>query len=542
MKYKKILTIAFLILVSFYFFQLWRVAHNYSQSYRFGDEDAHMAGGYLILQGLKPYNGFAVNHQPLIYYFSAAVQKIFHPNTLFLFIGRHREAIFAYSIFWNILYLIIFGPIIFFFTAIFEIMRYVMLGNKVLGESLAVYPLAMLFGLAIKRLIFDKRLLTPEIIISSLSSFIAAFTLLPIWPAIFILNLMIFIANRKNRKELILQVASLIIPTIILFLFVPLKDYFRETFYYNYKYVIPNMNLDKYKFPESYIRMVLLPFAAIKNHPNFMEVAAAIFLFLYAVILYRLRHTKKIWPFLTIIFALVLTNNRVYEIKPGNFHLLPWLGAYFFIPIVFIAQSFHCSINKKAKITEVGEKRYQAFMLAILFALAIWLNFFSRSDYYGNILLNLHNNIESEHYINYADSVKYGLGIKAVMAPGDRLIGLPNDELVFWVAGANLATKPLENYDWQYNIPRYNKELYDVFANNPPEFYLATELNPLSAKSPLDYFILKNLDNKYVRVNHLGHTSNLYILKTKLPKITPDQWKTFKYLLFEKPTVTIFNQ
>ncbi len=502
---KRIVFLATIIVIASYFFQLGRVARNYSQSYRFGDEDAHLAGGYLLLKGYKMYQDFAGNHQPLTYFFPAAVQTLTRPDSLYQLIGRHREAIYGYSVAWNILYLLVFGPLVFFFTAIFEIMRYVMLGNKVLAEPLATYPLIFLFGIVIKKIIFNKTLRLREIILFSLSSFIAAFSLLPIWPTIVILNICLLAANRKKRVLLFWQTAVLLIPVLLLFIIVPFREYFQQTFIDNYAYVIPKMNLDKIAFPGDYIRMIFLPFTGFHNRPNFIETAAVLFLFLYAAIFYLAARMKKIWPFLLIFAALILANNRTFALKYGNFHILPWLGVYFFIPIVFL--TFY---KKSSRLIIISSY----ILLAII---ALGLNLFGWTDYYGYLMSNLKNNLAAEHNINYNDSNKYGLAIKAIKAPGDRLLALPNDTLVFWVAGIDPATRPLESYDWQYDIPRYRQEIIDVFTTHPPEFYLYNTVDSLQKSNPIHLLILQTLASRYVRLNHQGKPSGLYILKTKIP-------------------------
>lgn len=527
MSRKKIFILLLVVFFSLYFFQLGRVARNFSQSFRFGDEDAHMTGGHLLFKGYKMYRDFAGNHQPLTYLFPATVQKITHPANLYQFIGRHREAIYGYSIFWNIIYLLIFGPLVFFFTAIFEIMRYVLLGNKVLGEPLAVYPLIFLFGIVIKKMIFNKNLRLKEIVLFSVSSFIAAFSLLPIWPTIAILNLVLLIANNKKRRQLYWHIGILLILTLLLFAIIPFREYFQQTFIDNYTYVIPKMNLDKIAFPGDYIRMVFLPLTGIHRQPNFIETTSVIFLFLYAVIFYLAYRMKKLLPLLIIIISLILANNRTFALKYGNFHILPWLGAYFFIPIVFLALYIKNQFKIRAIII--------IFSYMLLTIIALGLNFFGWTDYYGYLMLNLKNNLAVEHNINYNDSNKYGLAIKAIKAPGDKLLALPNDTLVFWVAGIDPATRPLESYDWQYDIPRYREEIINVFTTHPPEFYLYNTVDSLQKSNSIHLLILQTLATRYVRLNHMGKPSDLYILKSKLPAITQKQWEVFKYLLFDKP-------
>ncbi len=513
---RKTLLLIFILLVIFYFFQLALLARNYSQSHRFGDEDAHLVGGHFLLKGYKMYEDFSGNHQPINYIFPAFVQKIILPNSLYAFIGKHRQAIFFYSLIWNLIYLLTFGKVLFLFTTIFEICRYVLLGNKVLGEVLAMYPFIFLFGLAIKQSFFQKKTTIKEIVLFSLSTFIVTFSLLPLWPSVLILNAILILINKNKKKFLIWQIVPFIFLTLILFIFVPFKNFFRDTIIDNVLYVIPKMN--KLSSNWDYLKMIVLPFTAFHSQPNFIEILTIGFLPLYGFVSYFIYKKKKIIPWFLILFALILSNNRTTELKYGNFHVLPWLAAYFFIPIAFF------SFQKNLKIH---------FLIILL---AIWVNIFGgKTDYYGLIMWNLKNDLATEHYINYSESVKYGLAIKAIKTSGDRLLALPNDTLVFWVAEVDLATRPLEAYDWQYDLPHHYKELIDVFKNHPPEFYLNHAINPLRGNSPLHQLILKNLKEKYVQINHLGKPSNLYLLKNKISKITDKQWENFEKLLFSRP-------
>lgn len=525
-KYRKIILALILVFITLYIVQLWRIAHNYFQSFRFGDEDAHMAGGYFILKGYSVYRDFAANHQPLVYYFSSLVQKIFSPNSLYLFIGRHREMIYLYSILWQGLYLWIFGLYMFLFMLIFELCRYVLLGNKLLGETLALYPLVFLFGIIIKKSLFDKQLSIKEVMLFSLSTFVTAFSLLPLWPSLLILNGFFLYLIKKNYKKIFIHLGLLLFFTCLLFIFVPIKEFIQQTIVDNIMYVIPNMNPISSKL--EYLKMVLIPFSSFHKNPNLLEIITVCFLILYFFLVVTIKRTKQtIFALCVILSALILTNNRTVELKYGNFHILPWLASYIFIPIVFLNYYF----QQKTKKTR---KKLSTFIFLFVIAIALWLNLFGSTDYYGNLNFHLKNNLATEHYINYSDSVKYGLGIKAIKKDGDRLLSIPNDTLVFWVANVNLAVRPLESFYWQYELPRYRKELNDLFANNPPEFYINRNTSSLE-KTTYGTMILKSLSVKYVRIKHLEKPSDLYVLKTKLPEIKEKQWQEFEYFLFSKP-------
>lgn len=526
---KKVFLILFLLLTILYFFQLFKVEKNFSQSYRFGDEDAHMAGGYFILKGYKPYKDFYGNHQPMTYILPAIVQKLLPSNSLFLFVSRNRLAIYFYSLIWNVLYLIFFGKFVFFFALIFEITRYVMLGNKVLGEVLAMYPFIFLFGTVIKKSVFNKKISSFEVVIFSLSTFLTVFSLLPLWPSIVILNFLLLISHIKEKNKLFWQLLPFILLTIIIFLFIPLSDYFKATISDNLTLVIPKMNNVSSKL--DYLRMILLPLLSTLKNQNFIQITTTIFLFLYLIICLVSKRIKKTLVFSMILLALILSNTRSTVIKFGDFHLLPWLSAFLFIPIIFLG---NLDIKKKDRL--IGYAYFLSTFLLI--GIAIWINLFNKIDFYGRILLKQKNNLADENYINYSKSVKYGLAIKSIKSNGDRLFGMGNDPLAFWVADMDLAVPPLESMRWQYDLTRYNEALYKVFRTNPPEFILLNDLDPLRTRDSVSDFISSQLSNKYINLYHLHKPSELYLLKSKTTKISVKQWNDLKYYLFDKPNIS----
>lgn len=519
MKYKKIVTAVFVLFVLLLFFQLFRVARNHSQSYRFGDEDAHMLAGHLILKGYVPYQDFSGNHQPLIYLFSAAVQKIAPPNTLFPFVGRHRLAIFMYSLGWQAVFLYFFGWLAIFFTIVFEILKYLLLGNKVLGETIAMYPFVCLVGFFIKQELCNIKLNKLELILFSLASFFATFSLFPIWPSIVILNFYIFLKNFKNIKKIIYQLLPFFICTIILFLFIPIKDYIQNTVIDNFSFVIPEMNKVSYNTDLS--QKILLPFDIFFSKPNTINITGLFFGLFYIFLFFLAVKSKKISAFLILIIALFLANTRSIILKPGDFHILPWLAAYLAIPIIYL------SLLKQVKA--------YTFFFILLVGFSFWLIFINKNDFYGRILLDINNDLSREHYINYSKSVKNGLGIKSIMKKGDRIFGIANDTLAIWVADGDLTVPPLESFRWQYELPRFRKQITDVFNKNPPEFFLMDSLAPLDGSDPISKIVVESLKKNYIQANHLDKPSELFVLKSKLNEVSESQWKEFNYYLFSKP-------
>ena len=390
-----------------------------------------------------------------------------------------------------------------------------------------MYPLLFLFGVVIKKVIFNKNLRLYEIIMFSLASFLSAFSLLPAWPTIFILNLVLFINHIKDKQKLFLQFSPLFILTVLFFLFIPINYYLRDTIFDNLTFVIPKMNKVSANF--DYLRMIFLPFSAFRKNPDFINVSIMVFVVLYFLIFYLAFKMKKIMPLLIIVLALVLANSRNTFIKFGDFHVLPWLAAFFFIPVAFF--SFILQYKSYAK----RFRKIHIVSTVILLLLTFWLNILHKADFYGKILFNTKNDLLNEHYINYSRSVKYGLAMKTIKSKGDRLFGIANDTLAFWVADLDLAVLPLESYHWQYQLPRFRRQVHEVFKTHPPEFIITGDLAPLGRSDPVGVLVEKRLTSDYINLKHQGKPSELYAYREKVSKITEKQWIDFVYYLFEKP-------
>jgi len=511
---KKILLILSVIVFAFYSFQLYKTTINYAQTDRFVDENDHMIGGYFLLKGKKLYKDISVVHQPLVYYYSSVGQAIFKVNSLFSFINRQRLMILAYSLFWNLSYFVIFGPIAILFMLIFEISKFWFLGNLLLGETLAVYPLIFLFGLVVKKLLFKSELKPFELTMFSAATFTSTFILLQLWPTIFLLNLALLLSYRKNLKNILYLLLPFFGLTFVLFIFVPFKYYFQEVFIYNFRYYLPYMA--KINGLDGYAKMIFLPLTSFHKDFNSMELITAILTFVYGYFFYFFWKKKRLWAFIFLTACLVLTNNRGNIIKYNDFHLLPWLGLYLFFPVILLPLLFKKQMKIKPLI-KIG-------IITLLCSIIIFVNFFAKSPF------NDKKNVMSENDINFHDINKYGLAIKAISSPGERLIAIPSDNLIHWVSGTDLATRQIEYYGWQYSIKEDKDRLINVFKNDPVEFIV----NGDSANS-LPPFVKSYVDEKYVQIKEQNKPSRLFILKSILPKITDNQWKNFQYLLFEKP-------
>lgn len=511
---KKILLILSVLVFAFYSFQLYKATVNYAQTDRFVDENDHMIGGYFLLNGKKLYKDISVVHQPLNYYFSSVGQKIFKVNSLFSFINRQRLMILLYSLSWNLLFLVFFGPAAIIFTLIFEISKFWFLGNLLLGESLAVYPLIFLFGMVIKKLFLKTELKPLELSAFSVATFTSVFLLLQLWPTIFLLNLSLLFSYRKNLKNILYLLLPFLGLTIILFMFVPLKYYIQEVFVYNFRYYLPYMS--KVSGLSGYLKMIFLPLTAFHKNFNSMELIIILFTFVYGYLSYFFWKKKSLLPFMFLLACIISANNRGNIINYNDFHLLPWLGLFIFFPIMILPLLF----KKKVKIMPI----IKIGVIGVISFVIVYVNFFAKTPFTDK------KNVMSENDINFHDINKYGMAIKAIRRPGDRLIAIPSDNLIHWVSGTDLATRQIEYYGWQYSIKEDKDRLIDVFKNHPVEFIVNGD-----ASNSLPPFVKSYVDEKYVQISEQHKPSRLFVLKSILPRVSDGEWKDFEYLLFEKP-------
>ena len=141
---KKILLLSSLFLLFVFF--AFQTLQSRLFSIHFVDEDENMVAGYYMAKGEKLYSDIFSHKQPMPAIFSALINKIFKPKSLFLFIKRHREAVFFHSVFWWLIFLFEFGFSGLIFSIMTEITKRFLLGDLFLAESLVVFPLVYVLG------------------------------------------------------------------------------------------------------------------------------------------------------------------------------------------------------------------------------------------------------------------------------------------------------------------------------------------------------------------------------------------------------------
>lgn len=295
------------------------VHYNLRLSEKFGDEVFHFYGGHLILNGIKLYQQAQVNHQPIPHLLSAFTEIFFPQNNLYTFIACHREIVFIYAFFWNLINFIFFGKIALIIMAIFEPLKFYFQGYKNLQETLVAYPLIFLICDTLLLLKFKNKDNYFRKIFFSVALFFAIFSMLPTWFACILVFILRLVHTKTDKKILFLPFLTLF---FLLGLVIPYKDYLIETIYNNIFFLLPNSG-----YTLNLVNIILMPFGPfIPPYINQKIIFGLLILFLIYQVFLLIKKTKNFNIPILIIALLYLTNFlQVDDFKFSSFHLLPWV-------------------------------------------------------------------------------------------------------------------------------------------------------------------------------------------------------------------------
>jgi len=479
-------------------------------SFHFVDEEDNFTLGNYLLKGDKLYTDLFSHHQPLGYVFSAAIQKVTHPNTIPSLIKKHRQAMVVWSLIW---YGIIFArfrlkaaP----FIAIFELTKLSLLGNLFLSESLIAYPLIYL-SLAI---LGEESFKTWEQVFVGFCFGLSVFLLSPIWPLLLVLGILFILKEKKTALKSAAFVLLGALPVALLILpFIGVSQYFHDAFYINLHYYIPLTSDDPMQI--AVFKGMLAPiFSLVEglNSPTgiLIKILSAIFIVQLAILVKKGDWRKALIAFL------VLGSANIRYIRSGQeyytgFHLLPW-----FAVLITLTGWMNLEFFKNAK------KTYLKILFALLLFLPLAYSLFSASK-----LLFPKRDTNLDLYINYSRQSDAGDAIKIMKAPGDTLFVAPDEWLVFWEAQINHSGKMLNYYAWNAQVPELRDSVSADFKNNPPTFvYCDCNGDYLGLSEPL-----KN----YRQLNKDKNPSHVYILSSKMASLGKDQLNKLSFYGYSLP-------
>ncbi|MFH0943533.1 MAG: hypothetical protein V1810_05195 [Candidatus Beckwithbacteria bacterium] len=468
----------------------WQISQTRSLSMHFVDEEDHIAFADYINQDYKLHRDIQNNHQPLIYFGSALIQKITRPDNIFMLIRRHRQAVFLYGLLWSLLIVWRFKDLGVILVLFFEFLKYWLLGNLWLMETLAVYPAVYVFGNLLQVWFEKYKLKVVESIFLGICAFIIIFTIVPLWPWLALVYLLFLI---KQKKMILWHGLGLLIGMVILFSsnYSPV-DWFRESIYNNWLYAIPA--LSPYQGPLDWLKMIGFPFLAFFTTNSLQANFIALFFSGYLLAVFKNRKLLLLYPWL------ILANNRV--LSPGTvyyqgFHLLPWLG------IMIFTFGFSLKLIK-----------YKDWWVFAVVSIVLLSN--KSMPYF------LKTDTANEYYINYSTVEDMNFAVKNISQPTDRLAVLDNQPLIYWQTKTKPATRQLVYYGWETQVKDLRENYNRVFyGDNPPEIiYGGKEANLMA--------------EKYINLQRDNQATLLFIRKDRYEKITPEQWAALETRRFNR--------
>lgn len=467
----------------------FRVSQVRSLSMHFVDEEDHLTIAELTNRGFKPYEDIQSNHQPIVYFTSAKLQKLLDPPNIFMLVRRHRQVMFVYGLIWSAIILWRFKTIGLIFIIFFEWLKYYLFGNLWLMESFAVYPIVYVFGATLQIWIDKIKIKTAEIVWLSFCSFVIIFSLVPLWPWLALAWLVLLI---RIKKKVLVAGLTLITLTGLFFIitdYSPL-NWFIRVIYNNFVYAVPD--LSPFHGLIDYLKMIFFPFLAYFSSGSLQAQFIVLFFTGYLLACWFKPKLLLIYPFLLLANNRVLSPSAVYY---EGFHLLPWLGLMIF--------TFAFCLKFLPK-----------YFILVFSIWSLWLLTNRAMPYFWQTDPNY------EYYVNYSNFDDLNFALKNIGQKDQEMKAavLTNEVLIQWQTPTMPATKQVVYYPWERKIPELKKD-YDLVFNidnpNPPEFiYGAMEQKLVKAK--------------YQPLYREEKTTELFVRKDIFANITPEQWNALE--------------
>lgn len=495
-------------LVFFFVLFVYPTAMKFSQSYKFVDEDEHMAiAGLMLNHGMRLYTDISSNHQPINYLTSFSVQKATHPANVFMLIRRHRQAVVFFSFIGGLLMVFRFGSKGLLFVVMMEIVKYSLLGNEFLAESLVIYPFAYTLGSQLE-LAVNQKVIREDFLLGFLASLIT-FTLLPLVPATaLLLGYRYLVAKAGSWK---LGLLGFITLTLAIFIWINPQDYFRETVINNVLYAMPR--LSQIKTPTNWMKLWAYPFLSLLQPMEWLTLWISLITvgWIGLTIGFLIKADKKGLGLMLVLFLIWgVVNARV--IKPGvaiygGFHLLPWLAMGMVVVIFLLVDLLH--------------KKYLWAKVALLFLMCatFGLMVHPKSPVMAEI------DPATENYVQYTPTQQVSEIITALANDTSQLLVFPDEAIIHWQTNLQPADRQVTHYEWQYFAPEQQEAYQRAITQNLPDFIVYDEDNSSYGKS-----ITALLGQEYTQV---FRSPNLYIRQDYATRMSQEQLQILNSLTLE---------
>lgn len=517
--------IFFVVVFSLFVVLAFRTLESHIFNIHFVDEDENMVAGYYMAKGQKLYADIFSHKQPMPAVFSALINKTLKPNSLFLFVKRHREAVFFYSILWGLAFLYEFGFSGFIFSLSIELSKRFLLGDLFLAESLVIFPLAFVVGhlwklgwgesvsYGLKRYLFLFSLV------------LIPFQLLTLIPftAIVIFYLLL---REKFKKRLTLHLVSIFALLFLAFWpFASYKDYLLNTqAALGTHYLEDTVNQGLFQlFSYSFLKPITALASPLKGEFGFfVRILSGLYLLSFFYLFFK---EKKKRAFLLFSFFLLGTTSLRLTFPQAafyeGFHGFPWFSSVLFLIIIQLKKAVF--LNR-----ELFRGKMAAFVcITLIVLLLVCSGQFLIKDYFRKV------DRKRDFWVNFSRFVGTGMVIKTLSASGDRLMVIPVEQLLYFESKLLPQNRFLYTYEWIFRNERLNNELKKDLENNPPAlvYYDYSSVGD-DAKAIFDPIFFD-----FIQLRQGNDPSPLLIRADKLDTLQPEQIERIKDFGFSIPEI-----
>jgi len=479
------------------------------------DECPNYAVGYFLNQGRRLYTDIFFNHQMLLPYISFLLQKIVTPLSIYDIVRMHRVFVIAFSLAMDGLLILRFGVPAFGFVALYEATKYYAHGQAFLGESLVVYPLVYLLGIAWKS-VRNVRVHPYDLIASAVAAWFVVFTREPYVPVALVLYLTVVWYARRQRY-IRSSIGVFIILSAVLLSTVQLKAFIENVISVNLAVLLPQetrtLGLSGWGIAKPFIYPLLLIFTG--GGWNIHRIVQALLSFAFLVFLVPIALRT---PLRALFLLVVLGLAGLRMVPPGTiyyeaFHMLPWYALLIMATSLLARDLWYRVKERKMLFPFVG-------FLAVIFFVALGPKSFlwERID------------TRSEFATGYARYSLYSEAIRSLSTPHDTLFLELWDDILYPSTGLT----PSYRYAWYIPVmihdPVFVSERARMFQVAAPDFYYYSceEHEP---DPPLPQYVR----SEYVHMLHNGKPSCLLIHQRKISTVSEEQLKAAEKLGFTLP-------
>lgn len=484
----------------------------------FDDCSVYMAA-YFVNAGKQLYAEVFFNHQPLIVYLSALIQRITQPENTYALLSSHRMFIVYFSMIADALLVLRFGLPALAYAFLYESTKGFVFGERFLPESMIVYPIVYLFGLnwfAWKKQVFYGI----ETLFAAILAWFIIFSREPYVPLAILLYGIILWYARHRRIWVIGSLATLGVLSLMTIAQYDFNAYYFNVITLNKATIavqeVQTNDLFGWGLTRSFFYPIHVFFGGRWNMFRWIEVVLSSVFFLLVAIQTRKRRDVIAVGVLVIILGLAnIRWNWSGEIYYGAFHHIQWYALFIFTVFLLLQDVWSDRSKRLVALVSSG----------VATLLLVWV--IVSSDSY------LHDTVDrqTEFATNYSLYYSAGGAVRVLSAANDTLFLDGLDDLIYWEAKRYSPYKYVWYTSLMPGIAQYREARENMFRDSTPTFYYGDctrgDIDP--AVAPF------NLIKEYVRLEKIDGPSCLFILKSKFNSLTDNQWKQAEQYGILKP-------